>query len=501
MCGISGIYGIDAPDSVEAMLGTLLHRGPDGDGVSRLPRIVLGHTRLAILDIAGGRQPMQVGDTWISFNGEIYNHLVLRQKYLAGHTFTTHSDTETILHLYRKLGKECISLLDGMFALAIYDRGRLLLGRDPLGIKPLYMAEVDGNLYFASEIKALAQAGSQVADAAREFPPGYWYDSKLGWKQFYALPVGWSEGAQINPATIQARILATLRQAVLKRLLSDAPLGVSLSGGLDSSIVAALAREGKDGLQTFAVGVKGSRDLEAARLAGHALGTVHYERMYSDEDMLRILPEVIFHLESFDPALVRSAIPNYFLAELAGEYVKVFLTGEGADELYAGYDYLADYSEPEALHHELHQITAALHNTNLQRADRLSMAHSLEARVPFLDTASIQLAFDIPPALKLHQSGQPPKALLRQAFAGLLPDEILQRPKEKFSQGAGSSLILAQRAEEGITDADFQAERGRLLAEWNYPLPNKEALYYYRILRQSFEDAWIFPSMGHSRSL
>jgi asparagine synthase (glutamine-hydrolysing) len=217
--------------------------------------------------------------------------------------------------------------------------------------------------------------------------------------------------------------------------------------------------------------------------------------------MLQVLPDVLYHLESFDPALVRSAIPNYFLAALCAEHVKVFLTGEGADELYAGYDYLQSYQDPAALHAELTFITYALHNTNLQRADRMSMAYGLEARVPFLDVKSIALAFAIEAEAKLHRDGRPPKALLRCAFQGKLPDAILNRPKEKFSKGAGSFTILAEVAEAEVTDADFAAEQARLQREWNYPLANKEALYYYRTLRQHYADAHIFAAMGRSRSL
>ena len=497
MCGISGVYGTNDLCSVETMLAMLLHRGPDADGVSWLPDGVLGHTRLAILDIAGGCQPMQTGDTWISFNGEIYNHMALRQQYLAGQDFRTRSDTETILHLYRKLGPQCIPLLDGMFALAIVDPTGLLLARDPLGIKPLYTTQVKDRLYFASEIKALAA----VSDNILEFPPGHYDHTRLGRKQYFQLPGEASPHPPLDEQETMERIRSTLSAAVRKRLLSDVPLGVSLSGGLDSSIVAALARQELSRLETFAVGVAGSSDLAAAQVAARALDTVHHEYQYTEAEMLRFLPEVIYYLETFDPALVRSAIPNYFLAELAGEHVTVFLTGEGADELYAGYDYLATYQEPAELQAELLNITLALHNTNLQRTDRMSMAHSLEARVPFLDIDSVHLAFAIPPAWKMHQPGRSPKALLRRAFADLLPEEILQRPKEKFSKGAGSSHILAQRAEQAISDQEFEREKIRLLAEWDYSLPNKEALYYYHILRQNYRDEWIFPVMGHSRSL
>jgi asparagine synthase (glutamine-hydrolysing) len=243
-----------------------------------------------------------------------------------------------------------------------------------------------------------------------------------------------------------------------------------------------------------------SEDLIAARKMAQILGTQHYERVYTQEDMLAALPAVIYHLESFDPALVRSAIPNYFLAGLASQYVKVILTGEGADEIYAGYDYLSSYQHHQELQEEMVSITEALHNTNLQRADRIPMAFGLEARVPFLDVESVALGLSLPVEWKFHRD-RPAKYLLRQAFAADLPEEIVNRPKQKFSVGAGSSNIIAQVAEREISDMEFQTEMGRLLARWDYELPNKEALYYYRILRQHLEDRWIFQTMGQSRSL
>ena len=293
----------------------------------------------------------------------------------------------------------------------------------------------------------------------------------------------------------------SLHDAVQKRLMSDVPLGTSLSGGLDSSIIAMIASQDTPGLHSFVVGVEGGEDLEAARLMADTLGTQHHEYIYNEQDMLKVLPDVVYYLESFDPALVRSAIPNYMLAEMASDYVKVMLTGEGADELYAGYSYLQRFENPDDLQEELVYITEALHNTNLQRGDRMSMAHGLEARVPFLDVDSVAMALSLPSEWKLHENGKPAKALLRRAYEGLLPDEIVYRPKMKFSKGAGSSDILAERAEEKVSDKQFQAERTRLKHDWDYSLPNKESLLYYQMLREHYQDEWIMPNMGRSRSL
>jgi asparagine synthase (glutamine-hydrolysing) len=381
-----------------------------------------------------------------------------------------------------------------MFAFAILDKDGLFMARDPLGIKPLYCSERDGAFYFASEIKALAE----VTNAMYEFPAGYWFHSRLGWRAYFAIDLAIENhnGAGDSPEQIRG----VLKEAVQKRLLADVPVGISLSGGLDSSIVAALANEETTHLHSFAVGMDGSQDLEAARKMAGILGTQHHERVYSEADIVAALPKVIYHLESFDPALVRSSIPNYFLAEMASQYVKVILTGEGADEIYAGYNYLRAFESADELQEEMIDITLALHNTNLQRADRIAMAFGLEARVPFLDIKSVSLGLGLPAEKKIHRD-QPAKFFLRQAFRDDLPEEIANRPKQKFSKGAGSSDTILQIAEDTISDAEFQSEGSRLLNRWGYQLPNKEALYYYKLLRQYYDDQWIFPVMGQSKSL
>lgn len=494
MCGIAGVYKGQSSQDVERMLEKISHRGPDGRGVKSLPMGTLGHTRLAIIDVDGGHQPMGFDDTWIVFNGEIYNYRELAREHLKDIPLKTHSDTEVIVQLYRKFGPSAVGLLDGMFAFALMQGDEFFMARDPLGIKPLYCGERDGKFYFASEIKAL----SLVTDEVREFPAGHWYHSKSGWHAFYE--VDFDELEIQDEVQAVGLIRSALQAAVQKRLLADVPVGISLSGGLDSSIVAMLANAGTEHLHSFAVGMDGSEDLQAARKMAEVLGTRHHERVYTEQEMLDVLLKVIYHLESFDPALVRSAIPNYFLADMASKYVKVILTGEGADEIYAGYDYLRSYENPEMLQKEMVGITSALHNTNLQRADRVAMAFGLEARVPFLDIRSVALGLGLPAQWKTHRD-KPAKFLLRKSFSGDLPEEITNRPKQKFSKGAGSSDVIAKKVEQEITDQEFHSERARLLYEWNYRMPNKEALYYYRILSENFQDQWIFPTMGQSRSL
>ena len=501
MCGIAGAYGRSSTQNINEMVMQIKHRGPDGDGVMPTDNATLGHTRLAIVDVDRGQQPFNIGDAWIAFNGEIYNHMALREEHLKDQSFSTRTDTETVLRLYQQVGPNVVELLNGMFAFAISWQDDLFLARDPLGIKPLYWDRSrQGDLHFASEVKALAK----VTDDIHEFPAGYWYHSQRGLHRYYTVEDSLHgeemPGMRTEQEALEA-IRESIREAVQRRMMSDVPLGVSLSGGLDSSIISMVASKDNPGLHSFVVGTGDGEDLDAAQLMADELGTQHHEYIYSEQDMLDILPDVVYYLESFDPALVRSAIPNYMLARMASEHVKVMLTGEGADELYAGYSYLDRYDDAGDLQQELVQITADLHNTNLQRGDRMSMAHGLEARVPFLDVESVSLALSIPPEWKLQRGDRPAKDLLRRAYGGLLPDAIVNRPKMKFSKGAGSSDILAERAEKLVSDADFKQEKHRLQDEWGYELQNKEALTYYRMLHEHFQDEWIMPSMGTSRSL
>lgn len=499
MCGIAGIYqGVERQPVAQA-IARISHRGPDGQGVWSGPDGVLGHARLAIIDPAYGQQPMEYDGAVICFNGEIYNYRSLRDQYLRGENLETNSDTEVLLRLYRLFGPSCVTLLDGMFAFGILDRGELFLARDPLGIKPLYITPQASPHMFASELKALLS----VADAATALQPGTWYHSRLGTHRYYTIGQGWPlAGMFQKPADALPPIRSVLRSAVQKRLLADVPIGISLSGGLDSSIIALLASQETNGrIETFAVGVKGSPDLYAANQMAYFLGTRHHEYVYTQEEMEKVLPEVVYLLESADPALVRSAIPNYFLARLASEHVKVILTGEGADELYAGYDYMRAIRDADILQKELILTLGELHRSNLQRADRMFMAFGVEGRVPFLDTESVALALSLPAAWKLIADGDQTKQLLRHAFEDSLPHGIVHRPKQKFSSGAGSAQIFANLAEEMIDMATFQREQQRLQAEWGYRLTNKEALYYLFMLRGQIPESWVLPGMGISRSL
>ena len=485
MCGIAALWGESDPETIRQILNKLPHRGPDGTGVHVTPvqetvgPATLGHTRLAIIDPEGGQQPLIAdkarGAPALVCNGMIYNDLALRAR-LPGATYATKTDSESILRGFEAWGDKIVEQLDGMFAFVLIDEaGHVVAARDPLGIKPLYMAKIDGRLAFASEIKALAE----IAEDIEEFPAGHVYDSRTGFRQYYSVPAPYTlERSEAD--TLQA-VRDTLAQSVEKRLRSDVPWGAFLSGGLDSSIIAALAMQHVDELNTFAVGLEGASDVVAARQVAEYLGTTHHEYLIPPEEVIEVLPHVLHHLESYDRDLVRSAVPTYFVARLAAQHAKVILTGEGADELFAGYDYYAGYTDGDVLQAELQRSLQSMHNVNLQRVDRMTMAHGLEARVPFLDTRMIELAMGVPAHLKQRAEAgcDGEKWVLRKAFEGWLPDNIVWRGKLQFDQGSGFSDYLADYAE---------AERAAGRIETDDTARSAEESLYRSLLARTFKD-------------
>jgi asparagine synthase (glutamine-hydrolysing) len=478
MCGIAVVQGSGDEAVVNGMLGHIRHRGPDGSGILKSGSSVLGHVRLAILDVAGGLQPMgnERGDLAVSFNGEIYNHLALRRKLEGRHLFQTRSDTEVLLHLYEEDHEDMFDQLDGMFAIALAGPGGLVLARDPLGIKPLYYGRKGGIFYAASELKAFPWM-----DGINMLPAGHAMRSDgVPWR--YTRPFPPQEPLVVPPLPeLLQEIRRRLDEAVVKRLMSDVPVGVYLSGGLDSSLIAAFMRPHHVKLHSFTAGMEGAPDLEAARQVARFLGTEHHELVYTADEVEAALPEVIRALESFDAPLVRSAVPMHFVSRVAARHVKVVLSGEGADEIFAGYSYLHRFGGGARLKQELADLVTRLQDTNLQRADRISMAHGLEARVPFLDRGFVRYISRIPADLLEPRPDRSEKWLLREACRGLVPPEILDRPKLKFSEGAGSSAVIAERVRRKISPEEF--ERGK------EPLPglvlrSPEELYYYRIWRE-----------------
>jgi asparagine synthase (glutamine-hydrolysing) len=496
MCGIIAIYGRNArrwEPLLDTMLRKLSHRGPDDRDTYVDGKIAMGQTRLSIVDVAGGRQPIfsEDGHKCVICNGEIYNYLSLRDG-LRQHYFRTNSDSEVIIHLIEEEGFDSVSRLDGMFAFVFYDGEDILVARDPLGIKPLYQGWKNGCLFFASEFKVL----DGVVDRVQEFPPGYYYSSKHGLVQYYHLPqvIDWED----DIPGITDRLREMLSEAVQKRWMSDVPLGCFLSGGLDSSLISAISRQHFDHLDTFSVGLEGNAiDLEYARKVADFLGTDHHEYTYTKEEVLAALPDVIYHLESFDPALVRSAIPCYFVSRLASDYVKVILTGEGSDEAFAGYHYMKRFKDDEDVYKETVRILTGLHNMNLQRVDRATMAQSIEGRVPFLDIDFVEYVMSINPRLK--QAGKRSrieKWLLRQAFSGYLPDEILWRPKAEFAAGCGSERLITDLAQTEISDAEFEKEKE---LSRDIEICSKEELYYLRIFRRFFNTDGDVEAIGRWR--
>jgi asparagine synthase (glutamine-hydrolysing) len=386
--------------------------------------------------------------------------------------------------------EEQVRLARGAFSMAAGNHGGLFLARDPMGVRPLYYGRTkDGVLCFASEVKALLEATRKVY----EFPPGYWVDSGEIPRLFYSLNVVHPDDQPVESLVPHLHLL--LEQAVLRRI-DDTVMGCWLSGGLDSSAMAALARPHVKTLHTFAGGLDGAPDLEYALQVAEFLHTDHHEVIVTIPGLLKVLPEVIYHLESFDALLVRSTLINYLVAEAASQFVGSAFSGEGGDELFGGYEYLKDLP-PEKLPAELVDITARLHNTALQRVDRSASAHGLVIYVPLLDLDVVELALRIPAELKIKRDGQViEKYIFRLAMQGTLPDDALWRPKSKFWQGAGVGTVLEEYANEKITDADFSRER---LLPNGWQLNTKEELMYYRIFKEHFGEFEDLNWMGRTK--
>ncbi len=501
MCGLAGCFGIKDEKTINKMLDVLGHRGPNDRGIFSRGRMVLGHTRLSIVDVAGGHQPIlaENGKMGIICNGEIYNFRRLREPLASKYAFTTFSDSEVILHLYREKGPSCVKELDGMFAFALFDGDDFLLARDPVGIKPLYYGHAGENMYFSSELGAMILAG---VDQVHEFPAGHYYTPREGFVRYYNIPEV-QDHLLTNVEETKELIRSTFIRSVKKRLLADPeiPVGSFCSGGLDSSLVAAIAADEIPHLHTFVVGMKDdlgdvSDDIKAARIAAKHIGSTHHELVFTEGEYYDALPTVIQKLESYDPSLVRCAVPCYFTCKLAADYVTVVLTGEGADELFTGYHYMKHFPL-EKLNQEARRCIGGLHNINLQRADRMGMYFNLELRVPFLDVEMIDLAMKIPHELKIreHNGAKIEKWILRKAFedTGYLPDEVLWRYKVQYTQGAGCESLGEAMAEKAMTDEEYH----RIKAENPLATINsKEAAFYFKIFREFFPNDSVLGSVG-----
>lgn len=494
MCGILAIIGKGKDESlVQELSKRMSHRGPDESDLHITENgHILSHERLSIVDLHTGKQPIQgTSSAWMIHNGEIYNHQKLRDGILKDHKFRTTSDSEVIVHLYEKFGYDFCDMLDGMFAFVVVDGDDYIAGRDPLGIKPLYYGlDERGRMYFASEMKAIADQCKTFST----FPPGHYYTQETGFVKYYQ-PKWEDETLAVEELDLKA-IRETLSEGVRKRLMSDVPIGVLLSGGLDSSLTSSIAsRYMKDmgkTLHSFSIGLDSEApDAKAARKVAEFLGTQHHEIHFTIEQGIEILDKLIWHLETYDVTSVRASTPMYFLSKAITDMgIKVVLSGEGADEIFGGYLYFRNAPSVEDFQKETIERVQKLFTADLLRADKSTMAHGLEARVPFLDKAFLELAIKVKPEEKMPSTYDGiEKYILRKAFdtpeQPYLPDEVLWRQKEQFSDGVGYNWIdtLIDYCSSQVTDAEF--EKAAELYPYNTPI-TKEAFFYRSIFHKHF---------------
>lgn len=470
MSGFAAIFGSQDEQLLRDMVSRIDHRGAGGSHIYRTGSAMVAQMK-STSDASAAAHDERYG-TVIALDGEIYNRNAFRSKAAAKPA----SDADLLVRLYACYADDMLTKIDGAFAMAIAGDNGMLLARDPLGLKPLYYAQLGSALIAASEIKAFpAVSGITPLQAGHAMVAG-----SRPWQ--YTMPLPPQKVVRTTPiseAVISVR--RRLDRAVAKRVPQGKRIGILLSGGLDSSIVAALVRRRVEGLHSFTAGMEGAPDLAAAGEVAEFLGTQHHEITYSLEDMKKALPEIIRFLESFDAPLVRSAIPTYFVSKTASEFVDLLFTGEGADELFCGYRYLNQFTEPARLRQEVQSMIAGLQSTTLQRTDRMMMAHGLETAVPFLDTDFLRYVLRLPLDYLRPFPGKPEKWMLRKAFAKVIPESILKREKMKFSEGAGSSEIMSGEAAATISEAQFKKNKE---IEPGLVLRSKEELHYYRIWRE-----------------
>jgi asparagine synthase (glutamine-hydrolysing) len=504
MCSIFGILdiktGADAlrPKALEYSR-LLRHRGPDWSGIYSSEHAILVHERLSIVDTEHGAQPLYNEDkkNILAVNGEIYNHKTLAANLNGDYQFKTGSDCEVILPLYEEFGVDFVDKLQGMFAFCLYNEtdNSYLIARDHMGIIPLYTGYDDeGNFYVASEMKALMP----ICKTVSEFPPGHIFDSRVGELQQY-YKRNWQKYSAIKDnTTSKTKIREALEESVKSHLMTDVPYGVLLSGGLDSSLISAItqkfaARRIEDNdlaeawwpkVHSFACGLEGSPDLIAAKTVAESIGTIHHSVVFTEQEGIDALQEVIYHLETYDVTTIRASTPMYLMArKIKAMGIKMVLSGEGADELFGGYLYFHKAPNAQEFHEELNRKLDRLHKFDCLRANKSMSAWGIEARVPFLDKNFMDVAMRINPEDKMCGNGKMEKAILRESFEGYLPKEILWRQKEQFSDGVGYSWIdgLKTHVESQVTDQQLES------ASFRFPVntPDSKEAYFYRSI---FED-------------
>ncbi|MFS6802336.1 asparagine synthase B [Edwardsiella tarda] len=506
MCSIFGVLDLKTdPQELRKtaleMSRLMRHRGPDWSGIYAGDNAILAHERLSIVDVNTGAQPLynQQRTHVLAVNGEIYNHQALRERLADRYAFQTGSDCEVILALYQEYGPDFLDQLRGMFAFILYDaeRDAYLIGRDHLGIIPLYMGHDEhGNLFVASEMKALVP----ICQTLREFPAGSALWSRDGEiRRYYQRD--WFDYAAVeqNP-TDSAALRCALEESVKSHLMSDVPYGVLLSGGLDSSIISAItkkfaARRVEDDersaawwpqLHSFAVGLQGAPDLKAAQEVANHLGTVHHEIHFTVQEGMDAIRDVIYHIETYDVTTIRASTPMYLMArKIKAMGIKMVLSGEGADEVFGGYLYFHKAPNAKEFHDETVRKLLALHMYDCARANKAMAAWGVEARVPFLDKAFLDVAMRLNPRDKMCGNGRIEKQLLRECFESYLPASVAWRQKEQFSDGVGYSWIdsLKVAAEAQISDQALANAHFRF--PYNTPT-SKEAYLYREIFAQLF---------------
>lgn len=536
MCGFVGAFDLNSGSKpideglkeelraqVLDMSKKIRHRGPDWSGVYTGDNAILSHERLSIVDPLSGKQPLVSDDGKIilAANGEIYNHKEIRKEFEGKYNFQTGSDCEAIIPLYKKFRESgdftlMIEKLSGIFAFALYDSENdvYLVARDEIGVIPLYQGwDKAGRFYVASELKALEGECQTI----EEFPNGHYFYSKdekpvrwykREWENFDAVKnnprATDDKGEIINPSVIE-KVRNGLESAVKQQLMSDVPYGVLLSGGLDSSIIAAITQkfskkriesDSKEAawwpqLHSFAVGLEGSPDLIAAQKAADYIGTVHHEVHFTIQEALDALPDVIYHIETYDITTVRASTPMYLLARVIKSMgIKMVLSGEGSDELFGGYLYFHKAPDAKEFHEELVRKMSKLHLYDCLRANKSLMAWGVEGRVPFLDKEFIDIAMSLNPSDKMNirlpdGKQRMEKWILRKAFEDMLPEEICWRQKEQFSDGVGYNWIdtLKKMTEEKVSDAEFARRENRFPVN---PPKTKEEYYYREIYSKLF---------------
>ena len=499
MCGIVCAFNTSNDKLLRSrvleMAKTIRHRGPDWSGIYSNKNAIIAHERLAIVDPSSGQQPLfSQDDRYIlAANGEIYNHKELRDEF-PDYNFSTKSDCEVILPLYEKYGPEFLDKLNGIFAFAIYDshKDEYFIARDHMGIIPLYIGWDEKNVFYvSSELKALEGQCEKI----ELFPPGqYLISSENKFKKWYIRDWEYFDNVKSLESDI-TKLRESLEDAVKRQLMSDVPYGVLLSGGLDSSITSAIAKKYSEKrietddtqrawwpqLHSFSVGLKGSPDLAAARKVANHIGTVHHEIIFTIQEGLDAIKDVIYNLETYDITTVRASTPMYLMARVIKSMgIKMVLSGEGADELFGGYLYFHKAPSAESFHEETVRKLNKLHMYDCLRANKSLAAWGVEGRVPFLDKEFIDVAMTLNPKDKMINNQRMEKWILRKAFQDYLPDEILWRQKEQFSDGVGYSWIDSLK--EYVSDLISDQEMADAKIKFQIKTPTTKEEYYYRSL-------------------